>query len=189
MAGSVSPGRKSTTAPEDKNFWATQWECFADAVALYGRPFRFDVAAEPQTAKVPDFYSPVNDQNALTLDWPLDWWCNPPFDLKVEFIRRAREQAAAGRPGMMLLPYEPLTQWWQDNLSDDVVVYEPDGRYNFLERDGVTVKKGVNFGCALVLVGGFRIGPSIRITYKRGTGAHLVETLQPAKPEYEDELI
>lgn len=71
---------------------------------------------------------------------------------------------------MMLLPYEPLAQWWQDNLSDNVIVYEPNGRYNFAERDGVTMKTGVNFGTALVLMGGFHLGTSVRVTYNRGIG-------------------
>ena len=42
---------KSKTPESDKNLWATTWECFADAKALYGREFIVDVCAEPETAK------------------------------------------------------------------------------------------------------------------------------------------
>ena len=172
MAGSFAPGRKSTTALKDADFWATSQKQFSDAQSLYGRPFRFDVCAEATTAKCGpvDYFSPERGDDALQLDWPADWWCNPPFSRKVEFIVHGLVQAAEGKPGMMLLPYEPLSQWWQDNLGRDVIVYEPDGRYNFVERDGVTMKTGVNFGTALVLFGGFMVGPSIRITYQRGIG-------------------
>lgn len=172
MAGLVNPGKKSTTSDDDKDYWATSWKQFNDAQALYGRPLAFDVCAEEATAKCGpiNYFSPERGDDALQLNWPADWWCNPPFSRKVEFIRHGLLQASEGRPGMMLLPYEPLTQWWQDTLSDNVIVYEPNGRYNFVERDGETMKNGVNFGSALVLLGGFVLGPSIRITYRRGIG-------------------
>lgn len=159
----------SGTPASDKNFWATTWECFADAQTLYGRRFECDVAAEPLTAKCSHYftshllleklldYRTSDDVRAqmreaelagticmgidsLNLDWPEHWWCNPPFDLKPEFITQARQQQANGRPGMMLLPYEPLTTWWRRLLAEDVIIYEPDGRYQFYERDGATRK-------------------------------------------------
>ena len=159
----------STTNLDDKNFWATNWFCFYDAVRLYGRPFRQDVAAELATRKVLAYISPEKGDDALALDWEADWWCNPPFDLKVAFIERAAKQARAGRGGMMLLPYEPLTDWWRDGVAPQATfIYEPDGRYNFLERDGVTQKDGVNFGVALVLFSPHRgPGEAVRIPYQR----------------------
>lgn len=190
----------SGTPASDKNFWATTWECFADAVALYGRPFACDVAAEPLTAKCSRYYarpemldhlldyrtsSLVRIQmrkaeaagrvcaglDSLNIDWPADWWCNLPFDMKPEFIGQARKQQAAGRPGMMLLPYEPLTGWWRQLLANECIVYEPDGRYNFMERDGVTRKTGVNFGSALVAFPAHKIGQSILVPFNRGIGS------------------
>ena len=169
MAGNVNPGKKSNTADGDKNFWATSWRQFFDATYLYGRPFQFDVCAEEATAKCGpiNYFSPERGDDALALDWPADFWCNPPFSRKVEFIQHALEQAKNGRPGMMLLPYEPVSNWWRDNLKDDVIVYEPDGRYNFMERDGKTKKSGANFGTVLVSFPAQRIGPSPRIPFTR----------------------
>lgn len=176
---------KSKTPESDKNLWATTWECFADAKELYGREFKCDVAALPSTAKCTNIIVPpdytfmdfgdivgcdIIGVDALATDWLDDWWCNPPFDDKAAFIRQARKQQSAGRQGMMLLPYEPLTQWWRDLLSDDVIIYEPDGRYNFYEADGKTKKSGVNFGSAFVLFPACKIGPSIRVPFKRGIG-------------------
>lgn len=153
----------STTPAQDKNFWATNWDCFHDAQHLYGRRFALDVAAEPLTAKVARYYGSPDlltsedplppgciGLDALNLPWEADWWCNPPFDQKQAFIDKARAEQAAGRPGMMLLPYEPLTGWWRQRLTQGVIIYEPDGRYGFLERDGQTKKHGVNFGSVLV---------------------------------------
>lgn len=189
MAGSFAPGKKSTTPVKDSNFWATSWRQFYDAQHLYGRPFLFDVAAEKATSKcgLLGYFGLDRGDDSLQLDWPTDWWCNPPFDRKVEFIQHAREQQAAGRPGMMLLPYEPVSNWWRENLQNDVIVYEPDGRYNFMERDGQTMKTGVNFGTALVLFTTATIGLSIRIPYTRGIGDYLHP--QAAADAEEDELI
>ncbi|MFB2865718.1 DNA N-6-adenine-methyltransferase [Aeromonas sp. MdU4] len=190
----------SGTPASDKNFWATTWECFYDAQELYGRPFDCDVAAEPSTTKCSRYFTShllldrlldyrsreevlaqireaENERSvcigldSLNLNWPEHWWCNPPFDFKPEFITKARQQQANGKPGMMLLPYEPLTTWWRRLLADEVIIYEPNGRYQFYERDGKTRKNGANFGCALIAFPTMKVGPSPRIPFARGIGA------------------
>nr|WP_275125076.1 DNA N-6-adenine-methyltransferase [Vibrio fluvialis] len=90
--------------------------------------------------------------DGLLCDWEDGWWCNPPFDRKIEFIQKATEEMFKGRDGMMLLPYEPLSGWWIDLVDGFAsVVYEPNGRYSFYEADGYTKKTGVNFGSVLLL--------------------------------------
>ena len=193
---------KSKTPDSDKNFWATTWECFADAQALYGRRFECDVAAEPLTSKCSKYFaSPqIVDSllrnrwetavmlhhaetqlgntcvglDALNLNWPEHWFCNPPFDLKGPFIGHAKWQQQQGRPGMMLLPYERQTDWWRKGISKGCIIYEPDGRYNFMERDGKTKKSGVNFGSALVCFPAFHLHESITVPFTRGIGSKLV---------------
>ncbi|OOF25065.1 hypothetical protein BZJ19_10115 [Salinivibrio proteolyticus] len=202
---------KSTTAASDKNRWGTQWECFWDAQALYGREFQLDVAAEPETAKVNRFYTSgdwidrsraagafvtnpkatIVGFDALSHDWEHDWWCNPPFDLKREFAAHAAKQARQnGFSGMMLLPYEPLTGWWLELIEGvAAAVYEPDGRYNFVEPDGVTKKTGVNFGSVPVLFTPGYFPTTQRIRYRRGVRDELMINLgenlsmEPCKPE------
>lgn len=186
----------SATNADDKNRWGTDPGCFTDATFLNGRPFVIDVCAEPQTAKCDRYYASdelydaVLDYrtsgdtltllsaskrtcvalNSLIQVWDDSWWCNPPFDQKQAFITHARKQQAAGRAGMMLLPYEPLSGWWQSLLSTGCIIYEPDGRYQFVKRDGVTRKTGANFGSALVAFPAQHIGESIRVRFKRGLG-------------------
>ena len=170
---------KSSTSIDEKDRWATRHDCFADAEYLFGRKFHLDVCAEPPTAKVKKFITPhsgfteqdgqaIFGVDALTTEWIDGWWCNPPFSKKSEFIDKAIEQQAKGHSGMMLLPYEPATQWWQSRLSNGVIIYEPDGRYNFLEVDGVTGKTGVNFASAFVVFPSFKINTSLRVQFKRG---------------------
>ena len=184
---------KSKTPEADRNYWGTQWECFADAQELHGRKLVLDVCADPLTAKCERYIARaelmdellhyrtrdrVREEmaasasvcvglDALNFSWDPDWWCNPPFDLKHEFIWQAKHYQSTGRPGMMLLPYEPLTNWWRDSLSEGVIIYEPDGRYNFMERDGKTKKSNSNFGSVLVSFPSQHIGQSIRIPFTR----------------------
>lgn len=158
---------KSTTDKSDKNRWATTWECFERAQELFGAEFAIDVAAEEETAKCKQFIGPPkyswnvrdgvpvcvgNDALALHSAWVDKWWLNPPFDLKREFINKAIEQSRLGHSGMMLLPYEPCTKWFRELVVPHATaIYVPDGRYNFLESDGITKKTGVNFPSCFVL--------------------------------------
>lgn len=177
----------SGTEKDAKNRWGTTWECFNDAKHLFGKNFDVDVAAEPQTAKCSKFIvSPywfaaraergsikgLIGFDSLHCEWPDNWWCNPPFELKCQFIRKAIEQARAGRSGMMLLPYEPTTIWFRKLIKRNAaVIYEPDGRYPFLEIDGKTKKQGVNFASCFVLFTPHDNGGSARtIEFERGIG-------------------
>ena len=58
----------SGTPAEQKNFWSTTWECFADAQHLYGREFEIDVCAEPLTSKCYQYFA-----RAEMLDQLLDY--------------------------------------------------------------------------------------------------------------------
>ena len=189
---------KSKTSSDNKNLWGTTWECFEDATELYGRKFECDVAAEPLTAKCRKYFtspdildSLIFDRwntavllnhaesvlgnvcvglDALNLNWPEHWFCNPPFDLKAQFLHHAKQMQAKGRSGMMLLPYERQTEWWRKGVGKGCIIYEPCGRYNFLERDGVTKKSGVNFGSAMVCFPTFHLNESITVPFTRGIG-------------------
>ena len=144
------------------------------------------MAAQHQTTKCRNYYVATREEyyqpnsryrvtgrcygwDSLNVLWENDWWCNPPFSRKLEFIAKAREAQFEGNSGMMLLPYEPITKWWRENLTEDVIIYEPDGRYNFLDQSG-TEKKGVNFASVLICFPAHKIGKAIHVQYKRGVG-------------------
>ena len=167
---------KSRTPDSEKNRWGTTQGCFLDACKLFlkftRKSFVIDVAAEPETAKCDKYYVSPNfvdipnwlhslNQNdhktiigfdGLQCDWIDGFWCNPPFDLKQEFLKKAYEESLKGCRGIVLVPYEPLTDWWIENVEGKAaLILEPDGRYAFTETDGVTVKRGVNFGSVFLL--------------------------------------
>ena len=169
---------KSSTPSEDKNRLSTTWECFNDAKLVTGLTFVLDVAAEAPTAKCGNYITPEED--ALSVNWGdrlaqvhknnlsliatrspvanVGLWCNPPFDLKLEFIQKAYDESRThGISICLLIPYEPLTIWWRC-MIDGVArtVYEPRGRYRFYKPDGKTRMAGSNFGvCFVVFDGSF----------------------------------
>lgn len=166
----------SNTPKSDKNRLATTWECFNDAKLVTGLSFVLDVAAEPETAKCVNYITPEED--ALTINWGarlaqvnkknanliatrlpvanVGLWCNPPFDLKFDFIQKAYDESRMhGLSICLLIPYEPQTIWWRC-MIDGVAraVYEPRGRYSFYKPDGVTKMSGSNFGVCFVVFDG-----------------------------------
>lgn len=166
----------SKTPKSDKNRLSTTWECFNDAKAVTGLTFVLDAAAEPETSKCAHYITPEED--ALSISWgerlsnikkslshvavtrePIAnqaIWCNPPFDSKLDFIQKAYDESKLHRVSIcLLIPYEPQTIWWRC-MVDGIArtVYEPRGRYNFYEPDGVTPKTGSNFGTCFVLFDG-----------------------------------
>lgn len=172
----------SKTPESIKNKWGTDPRTFNDAKILFkqvtGKDLVLDVAAEPQTAKCSRYIMPPDwiagrrgwpEQlktnnladgghatcvgfDGLQCEWEDGWWCNPPFDRKFEFIEQANEQMFKGRDGMMLLPYEDLSTWWNDLIEGFAsMVFKPNGRYQFYEADGFTRKTGANFGSVLLL--------------------------------------
>ncbi|HAT8515216.1 TPA: hypothetical protein I7181_16095 [Vibrio vulnificus] len=61
-------------------------------------------------------------------------------------------QALYGRQFKLDVCAEPATGWWRELVDGKATaIYEPDGRYNFYDIDGVTKKTGVNFPSAFVL--------------------------------------
>lgn len=189
-------GKKKNVLEGNKNRYGTLWDCFYDAQTLYGKDFKLDVAAEPASAKCERFYISPDWWNArchhqrvavphtnasnnrivgfdgLQGKWGRDWWCNPPFDHKIDFIRMAVTQAKDnGFSGMMMLPYEPCTGWFRREVKRfATVVYEPDGRYQFYNVDGVTKKTGVNFPSCFVLFTPHHVHECITVPFERGIG-------------------
>lgn len=169
--------RKSKTSDDKKDFWNTSWEAVRDAQALIGMPFALDAAASDATAaKARTFITP--EQDALKTEWLAGHgavWCNPPFTRKPAFLMRALEQAKRWqRLVLVMIPYEPCTQWWRRHVSGKATaVFMPDGRYSFLDNDTKCKVDGVNFVSCFVLFSPVNV-PTQYVEFTRGIGSHLL---------------
>lgn len=124
---------------------STEWETPHDLFKYLDDEFHFtiDVCATGSNTKCREFYSP--EQDALKQDWKGVCWMNPPYgepetaceaDCRKkkcekrgrctsvyipgcsDFIKKARESAAAGATVVALLPSRTETRWWHDYIWD-----------------------------------------------------------------------
>ena len=95
-----------------------------------------------------------------------DRFCNPPISdqFRKAFITRAQHEQYRGNAGTMILPYAPAAGWFRQYLGKGVIIYEPDGRYNYNDTNGV-VQKGCNFDSCVVVFPACYLRDSIRIPY------------------------
>lgn len=147
----------SATPKNIKDLWQTPQFVVDDAARLIGQKFALDAcAADEFAAKAAEFITPEMD--ALKVDW---WpaaalgavYCNPPFSQKVEFLKRAYDQACRMRLTVCcLVPLEPATTWWRNTVSGKATaVYIPDGRYPFIHPETGLVMDQPNFASCFVV--------------------------------------
>lgn len=144
----TTAGKTSNTAVSIKNLWRTTDGAYKDACELCGiGDFELDVAADKSNRKCSLFIGEKSDAlNSVWFGVDVVWaWCNPPFDLKREFLAKAYEQRTSGNTCVMI-PYEPTTKWWRHYVHGKAtVIYVPDGRYNFCHPETGEEIKGVAF--------------------------------------------
>ena len=149
------------------DLWATPPEVFnaLDKEFCFG----FDVCAEYETAKCPDYWTIEDD--ALSKDWAEDaksripgagliemgaLWANPPYSNIRPFVEKAIEAQLKGRMTVMLVMCDPSVKWFshaQQYASETRFI--TDGRLAFL-KNGVP-QKGNNKGSVIFVFDPHRI--------------------------------
>lgn len=170
-----------TNTPENKkDYWRTSDQAYQDACYLCGLDdFYIDVAASEENRKCGAYIDEPLD--ALNIEWfargSRTAWCNPPFSRKVEFLQKAHKQRHEGMTCMML-PYEPCTKWWRENVDGKAtVVYVPDGRYNYCHPETGKPVQGVNFASAFVVFTSLTM-PTQYVPFLRGIGDAVEQELK-----------
>lgn len=160
---------QSKTDIKDKNEWRTPLELFNGIrdEFLNGKDFDVDLAASHENRLVLSYM-----EDAFICNWS-NWgntgFCNPPFEFRVDFIKKAQAEMENSFRTLMILPYAPETDWWIDNLmfeqalelylprhptyilSPRVQYLAPDGkRMEYVNKQGKTVKSSVPFVSAVV---------------------------------------
>lgn len=87
-------------------------------------------------------------QNGLLLKWFGLVWCNPPFSLKMLFLKRMKKHGN----GFVLLPDSTSAIWWQMAANDCTCFLLFQGRIEFLDKDGGD-QKGNTKGSTLFAYG------------------------------------
>lgn len=110
--------------------WATPPEVFQPLHREFN--FTVDVCATPLNAKLPYYWTEVD--NGLAQDWSNERaWMNPPYGREVyAWTKKAREEAATGALVVGLLPASTDLQWWHDDVICHAEVRYIRGRVRFL---------------------------------------------------------
>lgn len=131
----------------DIQTWETPDDFFNRLNSIYN--FTLDSCAEPETAKVSNYYS--IEQDALIHDWKGVVWCNPPYGREqVKFIHKAlSEHKKHGSTIVLLIPARPDTRIWQEVIFKNASkVCFVKGRLKFGNS-----KHSAPFPCAVVVFG------------------------------------
>ncbi|AFV85252.1 phage N-6-adenine-methyltransferase [Alteromonas mediterranea] len=149
------------------DLWATPPEVFnaLDKEFCFG----FDVCAEHETAKCPDYWTIEDD--ALSKYWPEDalshipgagliemgaLWVNPPYSNIKPWVEKAIEAQLNGRMTVMLVMCDPSVKWFslaQKYASE--IRFITDGRLAFI-KNGVP-QKGNNKGSVIFVFDPHRV--------------------------------
>lgn len=152
-------GNKSHTAEADKDLWATPWDIFRGAEALFHRRFELDACASAHNAKCKRYITA--EQNMLTCDWGKQGqnvWINPPYSDPTPFIQRAIQQSRENHHFVvMLLPADTSVKWFKLCVDNALQIYfitasdNEGGRINFLHNANGKATAGNSKGSMLVL--------------------------------------
>lgn len=108
----LSPGSASVHFSSASDDWPTPQDFFDKCNAEFG-PFELDVAASPDNAKCPRFFTAWDD--GLSREWTGRVWMNPPYGRTIgDWMRKAYESAQAGALVVCLVPARTDTVWWHD---------------------------------------------------------------------------
>lgn len=129
-----------------------EWYTPKNIVNMFGE-FDLDVASNEYNSKrlnISKYYSKQN--SALDKEWKGKVWCNPPFSLKEQFIKKAREQVDKGNCEVyMLLPMRMETIALHKHILNRSHIYIPNGRISFLNEKGI--KQGTpNFASVIIKI-------------------------------------
>lgn len=100
----------------ENHAWGTPPDFFASLHAEFD--FEIDLAALPENALLPKFYTPAD--NSLSQNWTTSSgkaaWLNPPYGREIgNWVRKAYESSVEhGTTVVVLVPSRTDTRWWQD---------------------------------------------------------------------------
>ena len=149
----------SNTDPDVKDELETPPEVFERVQDLLGVFFSWDVCANDNNSKCPD-YIKKSEENSLELDWHQDFdgchvpgqktvalWMNPPYSNPLPWCEKAAQESKKGVIIVGLLPDDRSCKWYREFIDKEAsLCLIPDKRINFINPLTKQVMKGNNRG-------------------------------------------
>jgi len=111
--------------------------------------FTTDVAANDKN-HLCDHYFTIGD-DALTKDWGVSNWCNPPYSNITPWVEKAIEEMGKGNTTVMLIPADTSVAWFKkafDNCSGCEFI---SGRISFINAETGKPQSGNNKGSVVFI--------------------------------------
>lgn len=113
--------------------WETPGWLIEHARRVFGE-FELDVCATAQNKKAMLYLSKARQSGlADESPWDIKWWCNPPYSNIGPWCEKAKTAEA---PGVMLLPCDHSTRWWQSGVEGHAIVIPIGKRVRFVGAKG-----------------------------------------------------
>lgn len=134
LADNVAPWKRDGWTPDH---WETPWPLVRELEEEFG-PFELDPSATARTAKAPRFFTEADD--GLAQPWaPARTFLNPPYSRVEPWLRKAREESAAGALVVALLAARTDRDWFHDLVLPYAEVRFMRGRPRFIGQDGTSI--------------------------------------------------
>lgn len=100
-----------------KDNYRTPNDVYDSIFRSLGVVFTLDVAADDDNALCNRYWT--LEENALKQSWETGgmWWCNPPFVMVEDFLKKAEKEFEKGNEGIMLVPSNQETKWYRENIT------------------------------------------------------------------------
>ena len=119
-----------TQASSEKDYWETPQWLFDELHKEHN--FTIDVAASDDNAKLPTYYTVVDD--ALKKIWEGRVFCNPPYGREVKkWVKKAYEESLQpyNEKVVMIIPSRTDTTYWHDYIFNKAHIKFLKGRLKF----------------------------------------------------------
>ena len=132
------------------NEWATPKDVTRPLSKAVGG-FDLDPCSGPeQTPHAQSVYTKEDD--GLHSPWFGEVWCNPPFDEKGTWLKKAIDERDNYDRCVMLIPVDTSTEWFHRYVTQADYVCFDESRISFVKPDG-TQGNSPNFGTMFVVFG------------------------------------
>lgn len=139
--------------------YETPWALIKLLETVFGK-FTLDVCASAGNAKAKRFFT--EEEDGLKQTWSGRVWCNPPFSMKEEFLRKVMRERNRCEVIAVLLPNNAReTEWWRYNvwyLADEIITLTPRIQFTIngrrpvrINAAGKEVVSGVAYGSCIAI--------------------------------------
>lgn len=149
----MTAGYHDSNTPEaQRDLWQTPPYIFN----YYNKRFNFshDVAASASNALAKCYFT--EEHNALTKQWGIAAWCNPPYSNTSAWVDKAIEQTSDGssRQVVMLLPAATSVAWFAKAMAHCSECHLITGRIAFINSETGLPVRNNNMGSVVFVFDG-----------------------------------